>query len=988
LNGLNQFQTQFNPFGQANRNRFPAQQTSQFTTRPSAPGTDLRGNFQSVRFPNGQVVRQNQQFGVITSDPSQAAFNPQQGGSQQQQQQQQEFSSFAPFAPTETPNGGATVFRQTSQRFPPQQDTSSVLTGFSIQSPNGAQSSNTFSQSFGQPFIPTPSPPVFSGTPQSSGSARFAQPTIPVGQVEEDPRVRQRVRGSSGLPIEVPDSTTPTANRGSPRFRERFTSPSPTGGRSRGRLAPKTIHSDPFQTDFGVDPADRTTTPPPTLPPARLPTPPSRLSRVRGRPIVPEDFPGPTAAIRGPVKEPVESVSTRARGTTGTRAPPTGARDTTGTRGSSLTGNRSRGRPGSGVRIIPTGKRARRPIGGTGSREEQEEEVEKDLPEIPRASSNSGRPINRIPLADTDINPSGFPRRRLRPLSGSRSPIPSRRLRPLSTSTTEEVFVTTEEDITVPTVPTRGGFETTVRPTSSSKPDSFFDPNILIAQVQATKADHLDFDIPSKLDRETKPQRSGGGNSPFIENSEESNIIPFSDVASDDNVPTEQVFADQDITLINLQKDRSKQNFKGFVDTDLIDDNLRTRVAEATPAFIPTRPPSRRVTAARSTTTSTTEAVTTTTSTTQTYAPFQPTLPVTDSTSTRSSSTSTSTTTAGTTSTSTTTQQQRDVNINDKLDRLQSSLDPWAHIRNEHVQEEAPLTTTEPTTTRLSLFHIQREASSAKSTTTTFKPRSLADLFKFRAGQKLEYTDDPEQPRTEQSTTTSTTTQRTINTSSRNRGVTRSRQRLSKFRPSTTTARPTSVDPRLPRLPDKPDADLFDRQGHTPPSVLRASTTPKPSVRDIFASIPVEKTANFLPADFQARAPTTSKPHSQTPTPPSAAETTTTTPIMQEDVSAFLPPGYRVSTTSTSTESTLVADIFSSVSLEDIDDSLLPQEFKEKHGIKASGGRGRHNSFRPSKPSSGGSGGYSSGGYSSGGYRKKDNTVAKVRAKFRSVQRK
>ena len=48
-------------------------------------------------------------------------------------------------------NGGATVFRQSSQRFPPQQDTSSVLTGFAIQSPTGAQQSNAFTQSFSRP---------------------------------------------------------------------------------------------------------------------------------------------------------------------------------------------------------------------------------------------------------------------------------------------------------------------------------------------------------------------------------------------------------------------------------------------------------------------------------------------------------------------------------------------------------------------------------------------------------------------------------------------------------------------------------------------------------------------------------------------------------------------------------------------------------------------------------------------------------------------
>ena len=91
----------------------------------------------------------------------------------------------------------------------------------------------------------------------------------------------------------------------------------------------------------------------------------------------------------------------------------------------------------------------------------------------------------------------------------------------------------------MPTVPTvsstraRGRVtaeSTTAQPPSSSKPDSFFDPNILIAQVQATKADHLDLpDHKTKLEKDV------------IDDSEESNIIPFSDVPSDDSVPSEQV---------------------------------------------------------------------------------------------------------------------------------------------------------------------------------------------------------------------------------------------------------------------------------------------------------------------------------------------------------------------------------------------------------------------------------------------------------------
>ena len=163
---------------------------------------------------------------------------------------------------------------------------------------------------------------------------------------------------------------------------------------------------------------------------------------------------------------------------------------------------------------------------------------------------------------------------------------------------------------------------TTAQPASSSKPDSFFDPNILIAQVQATKADHLD--LP---DHRTKLEK-GNAAKGVIDDSEESNIIPFADVPSDgNNVPSEQVFEDTDITVINLQRDKAKQNFKGFVDTDLIDDNLRTTATipedddgddAGFPVFIPTRPPPpRRVSPARSTTSSTTRVVTTPKSTTR-----------------------------------------------------------------------------------------------------------------------------------------------------------------------------------------------------------------------------------------------------------------------------------------------------------------------------------------------------------------------------------
>ena len=134
------------------------------------------------------------------------------------------------------------------------------------------------------------------------------------------------------------------------------------------------------------------------------------------------------------------------------------------------------------------------------------------------------------------------------------------------------------------------------------------------------QADHLD--LPDHHNKLEKANAAKG----VIDDSEESNIIPFSD---DLGVRAGQVFEDTDITVINLQRDKAKQNFKGFVDTDLIDDNLRTTADPGAdvkddggeagfPVFIPTRPPPpRRVSPARSTTSSTTRVITTPKSTTR-----------------------------------------------------------------------------------------------------------------------------------------------------------------------------------------------------------------------------------------------------------------------------------------------------------------------------------------------------------------------------------
>ena len=86
------------------------------------------------------------------------------------------------------------------------------------------------------------------------------------------------------------------------------------------------------------------------------------------------------------------------------------------------------------------------------------------------------------------------------------------------------------------------------------------------------------------------------------------------------------------------------------------------------------------------------------------------------------------------------------VSLNDELDRLQSSLDPWARLQeddesdnnnknnnNNNNNASQATTTPEPTTTttKISLFKIRTYVSAKTTTTTTFKPKSLADLVSF-----------------------------------------------------------------------------------------------------------------------------------------------------------------------------------------------------------------------------------------------------------------
>ena len=345
MNGFNQFTTRFNPFGnQPQQNRLPPQQVQpQFQPFPTVqqpqqgfqqpltqpnPNEALGQNFQTVRFPNGQVVTQNQQFGVI-SNQGNSFVN--QGFTPQVQ---------TPPPPPQQPGTSSSLFRQASQRFPPVQDSSSV---FSLTSPQRVQSNSAFSQSFDQSdqqsvfrpneeqFRSTPSSPQPNGLGQDVNGARVrlrpSSATVgPFGDQDLSRRPVSRARGRPTTPS--PFVTDPNALTTGPRFGNQFS--------SQG------------QEEFVRGSPDDSPTPPPTI------------SRVRGRPIVPEDFPGPSQAVRGALPD---DESTEDRG--GGRLKLVGVR-------------RQRVRPG--LRVVPTGIRARQPI------DQSPQQVEQNQGETPRSS--------------------------------------------------------------------------------------------------------------------------------------------------------------------------------------------------------------------------------------------------------------------------------------------------------------------------------------------------------------------------------------------------------------------------------------------------------------------------------------------------------------------------------------------------------------------------------------------------------------------------
>ena len=712
-------------------------------------------------------------------------------------------------------------------------------------------------------------------------------------------------------------------------------------------------------------------------------TPPPVISRVRGRPIVPDDFPGTPLAIRG--KTPDDEVNDFEDLPTGPGSD--GLEDSFSSAGrgrfppSSTTGNsKTRTR----VRIVPTGNRARRPLDRNPSPIDPQINVEPS--EEPRASlSSSGRPLNRLPFSSTggssdsdpEVKTSGLPRRRLRPVNR----IPQAPVRTLRPFTTEELVVTQPPTTTrtpstraelVPTAPSVTRDKARVqdllrqtllgasqqkkdRPKTISSGDDHFDPNHLLAHVQAVKA------AEENDSEELKRTKSGSERTTqkALDDSEESNLIPLSAIPTDTISNTQSDSKGDDITVISLKKDKGKQNFQGFVDSDLIDDNRSPPVLQ----FIPTRPPPPPP---RTTTTTTLRTTTTTTTTTRrtteidnqdTTSEFRPTSRVTQRPSTSVESTTTpfvripfgpfslsekeeqnsksnqpkvsvsvSTSLSKSSSTSTSsessTQSTSTKDINDELDRLQSSLDPWARIQqqlkekeNQQKQEATEEVTEEPpTTTRISLFKIRTLAPLTTRSTTTFKPRSLADLFKHREGQKVgnknseEVTIDNE-PITESTISIEEQERSSLSTDRAPFSPTPSniaslfKNRLNKFTPKVTTQETTiTTTTTTPRK----------LSGFKP-------RAPKgPTVKDLLSSIPKDDLSSLLPKDFSDRR----QPTFGRRPPPSSS-------IKQDDVSKFLPAGFKLeeSTTSTTTDTSLIADILSSIEQDDLA-KLLPNGYK------------------------------------------------------------
>ena len=303
--------------------------------QPFGDGPSGLRNFQSVRFPNGQIVTQNNQFGVIsnTNPQTQSVF----GATGQGQFQAQQFNQFLPTAAPEL-----------SLDVQPLDTNPNDFRDLRPQEPRVPQPSLDFSEQETQQRFP-------------AANDQFRAPPSTAGFLSNPNDFRELRPQAPRIPQGIPETTQPPLFRGGQEF-------------IRGDLD-------------------------------EAPTPPSTLNRVRGRPIVPEDFPGPSQAVRGAFdeEEPVDEEPQEEDSRVGSR----GRLKLVGIR-------KQRVRPG--LRVVPTGIRARQPITEATPLRQQE------LREEPRASSNGVRQQNLFTNdeEEDDSQVTGG-RRRVRPTAGGGS---------------------------------------------------------------------------------------------------------------------------------------------------------------------------------------------------------------------------------------------------------------------------------------------------------------------------------------------------------------------------------------------------------------------------------------------------------------------------------------------------------------------------------------------------------------------------------------
>merc|ERR1712106_695436 len=229
------------------------------------------------------------------------------------------------------------------------------------------------------------------------------------------------------------------------------------------------------------------------------------------------------------------------------------------------------------------------------------------------------------------------------------------------------------------------------------------------------------------------------------------------------------------------------------------------------------------------------------------------------------SSTQLQSTSSSKSSVSTSSTSESNYNINNRLDELASNLDPWAHIQHaqhkENLEKEAlssstttttttPTTTTTEETTKLSLFTIKTTDTTTTVSTTTYKAKSLKDLLIHRNGGVTS-----ELPTEEENTvlpiletTTTTTTKRTTTRRSFRKSSTSSLR--SKFRPKRPQKENTEV-----RTQKEEKEHLID--GKKVPETNRISV----SFKDRFKlkELPIRKddVTQFLPDGYKPSQRTT-----------------------------------------------------------------------------------------------------------------------------------